>query len=142
MDRQPQPARIFTAPAHRSRPQPPRKCDNKHGLPVAVHDRPSSTRPLRNAVGGPRVGSGVTNNDLHDALHQMLTAVDGGVLAPLKRDGRPQLINVNHHYDPAERVIRFSVSDGDAKTHNLRRDPRASYHVPSPDARASTVAEA
>ena len=83
----------------------------------------------------------MTSNDLHDALHQLLTAADGGVLAPLKRDGRPQLINVNHHYDPAERVIRFSVSDGDAKTHNLRRDPRASYHVTSPDRSAYTVAE-
>jgi PPOX class probable F420-dependent enzyme len=83
----------------------------------------------------------VTNNDLRDALHQMLTAADGGVLAPLKRDGRPQLINVNHHYDPAERVIRFSISDGDAKTSNLRRDPRASYHVTSPDRSAYTVAE-
>jgi PPOX class probable F420-dependent enzyme len=83
----------------------------------------------------------VTNNDLRDALHQMLTAADGGVLAPLKRDGRPQLINVNHHYAPAERVIRFSISDGDAKTHNLRRDPRASYHVTNQDRSAYTVAE-
>ena len=83
----------------------------------------------------------MTSNDLHDALHQLLTAADGGVLAPLKRDGRPQLINVNHHYDPAERVIRISVSEGDAKTRNLRRDPRASYHVTSPDRSAYTVAE-
>ncbi len=81
------------------------------------------------------------NDELHDALHQLLTTADGGVLAPLKRDGRPQLINVNHHYDPAGRVIRISVSDGDAKTRNLRRDPRVSYHVTSPDRSAYTVAE-
>jgi len=83
----------------------------------------------------------VTGNDLQDGLRQMLAAAGGGVLAPLKRDGRPQLINVNHHYDPAERVIRISVSDGDAKTRNLRRDPRASYHVTSLDRSAYTVAE-
>ena len=52
-----------------------------------------------------------------------------------------QLINVNHHYDPIERVIRISISDDDAKTHNLRRDPRASYHVTNPDRSAYTVAE-
>ena len=63
------------------------------------------------------------------------------VLVTLKRDGRPQLSNVSHHYDPDERIIRISVTDDRAKTRNLRRDPRASYHVSSPDRRAYTVVE-
>jgi PPOX class probable F420-dependent enzyme len=65
-----------------------------------------------------------------------------GVLVTLKRDGRPQLSNVVHHYDPATRTIRISVTDDRAKTRNLRRDPRASYHVTSDDYRAYAVAEA
>ncbi len=66
---------------------------------------------------------------------------DGGVLVTLKRDGRPQLSNVNHHYYPAEGVIRVSLTDDRAKTRNLRRDARASYHVTSDDRWAWTVVE-
>jgi PPOX class probable F420-dependent enzyme len=76
-----------------------------------------------------------------DALLALLSEGHGGVLVTLKRDGRPQLSNVSHAYDPDERVIRVSITDDRAKTRNLRRDPRASYHVTSPDRRAYTVAE-
>lgn len=76
-----------------------------------------------------------------DALLSLLTDVHGGVLVTLKRDGRPQLSNVSHAYDPGARVLRVSVTDDRAKTRNLRRDPRASYHVTAPDRRAYTVAE-
>ncbi|MFE4857052.1 PPOX class F420-dependent oxidoreductase [Streptomyces sp. NPDC056670] len=65
----------------------------------------------------------------------------GGVLVTLKRDGRPQLSNVMHHYYPAEGVIRVSLTDDRAKTRNLRRDDRASYHVTSDDRWAWTVVE-
>ncbi|MFP3986717.1 PPOX class F420-dependent oxidoreductase [Streptomyces sp. E11-3] len=68
-----------------------------------------------------------------EALLKLLSEYDGGVLATLRRDGRPQLSNVNHHYYPDERVLRISITDGRAKTRNLRRDPRASYHVTSDD---------
>jgi PPOX class probable F420-dependent enzyme len=65
-----------------------------------------------------------------DALYDLLAAPGRrGVLTTLKRDGRPQLSVVSHHYDPAERVLRISVTDDRAKTRNLRRDPRASYLV-------------
>jgi len=64
-----------------------------------------------------------------------------GVLVTLKRDGRPQLSNVSHHYYPDEGVIRISVTDDRAKTRNLRRDARASYHVSTADRRAYTVVE-
>jgi PPOX class probable F420-dependent enzyme len=76
-----------------------------------------------------------------DALLALLSESRGGVLVTLKRDGRPQLSNVSHAYDPDERIIRVSITDDRAKTRNLRRDPRASYHVTSPDRRAYTVVE-
>ncbi|MEU1630462.1 PPOX class F420-dependent oxidoreductase [Streptomyces sp. NPDC020096] len=88
------------------------------------------------------IDSGVDERDEHqDALLRLLTEVDGGVLVTLKRDGRPQLSNVNHHYDPKERIVRVSITDDRAKTRNLRRDPRASYHVTSADRWSWTVAE-
>ncbi|MEV7684300.1 PPOX class F420-dependent oxidoreductase [Streptomyces bungoensis] len=75
------------------------------------------------------------------ALLALLSETRGGVLVTLKRDGRPQLSNVSHAYYPDERLIRISVTDDRAKTRNLRRDPRASYHVTSDDRWAYTVAE-
>lgn len=82
-----------------------------------------------------------TSDANQDALLRLLTEYSGGVLVTLKRDGRPQLSNVNHHYYPDERILRVSITDGRAKTRNLRRDPRASYHVTSRDRWAWTVAE-
>jgi PPOX class probable F420-dependent enzyme len=64
-----------------------------------------------------------------------------GVLVTLKRDGRPQLSNVNYTDDSARRLIRVSVTADRAKTRNLLRDPRASFHVRSDDGWAWTVAE-
>lgn len=55
-----------------------------------------------------------------------------GVLVTLRRDGRPQLSNILYLPD-GDRTVRISVTDGRAKTSNLRRDPRASLHVTSPD---------
>ncbi|MCP3767735.1 MULTISPECIES: TIGR03618 family F420-dependent PPOX class oxidoreductase [Streptomyces] len=79
--------------------------------------------------------------DTQRALLELLGDEDGGVLVTLKQDGRPQLSNVNHAYDPDERLIRVSITDDRAKTRNLRRDPRASYHVTTADRWAYTVAE-
>jgi PPOX class probable F420-dependent enzyme len=63
----------------------------------------------------------------------LLAGTRTGVLVTIKRDGRPQLSNVGYTYDPETRKIRISVTDGRAKTANLRRDPRASFHVTSKD---------
>lgn len=76
-----------------------------------------------------------------EALLKLVSECDGGVLVTLKRDSRPQLSNVNHAYYPDERTIRVSVTDDRAKTRNLRRDPRAGYHVTSGDRWAWTVVE-
>ncbi|WP_314220934.1 TIGR03618 family F420-dependent PPOX class oxidoreductase [Streptomyces zaehneri] len=83
----------------------------------------------------------MTQDTTQNALLALLSEGRGGVLVTLKRDGRPQLSNVVHHYSPDEGVVRISVTDGRAKTRNLRRDPRASYHVTAADRRAYTVAE-
>ncbi|MFE4693882.1 PPOX class F420-dependent oxidoreductase [Streptomyces sp. NPDC056749] len=76
-----------------------------------------------------------------EALLRLIGQYDGGVLVTLKRDGRPQLSNVNHAYYPDEGVIRVSITEDRAKTRNLRRDPRASYHVTSDDRWAWTAAD-
>ncbi|MGW2476467.1 PPOX class F420-dependent oxidoreductase [Streptomyces sp. NPDC001665] len=76
-----------------------------------------------------------------EELLRLLGENDGGVLVTLKKDGMPQLSNVNHFYYPDEHIVRVSVTEGRAKTRNLRRDPRASYHVTSEDRWAWTVAE-
>ncbi|MEW2623978.1 PPOX class F420-dependent oxidoreductase [Streptomyces sp. NPDC048106] len=83
----------------------------------------------------------MTQDPTQDALLPLLSEGHGGVLVTLRRDGRPQLSNVSHAYDPDERIIRVSVTDDRAKTRNLRRDPRASYHVTSDDRWAYAVAE-
>ncbi|TDO69322.1 PPOX class probable F420-dependent enzyme [Kribbella sp. VKM Ac-2571] len=62
-----------------------------------------------------------------------------GVLVTIKRDGRPQLSNITYVFD-GERV-RISLTDGRAKTKNLRRDPRASLYVNGPNGRSYLVLE-
>src|SRR6202000_84418 len=64
-----------------------------------------------------------------------------GVLATLKRDGRPQLSNVSYYFDARSATIQVSVTEPRAKTRNLRRDPRASLHVGSDDGWSYAVAE-
>lgn len=52
-------------------------------------------------------------------------------LITIRRDGRPQSSDVA--YDIKDGVIRISVTDDRAKTHNMRRDPRVVVHVSKPD---------
>ncbi|MFG3557760.1 PPOX class F420-dependent oxidoreductase [Micromonospora sp. NPDC047557] len=75
------------------------------------------------------------------ALTDLIAGRSMGVLATLKRDGRPQLSTVVYSFDRAAGLIRVSVTDGRAKTANLRRDPRASFHVGSEDGWAYAVVE-
>ena len=56
-----------------------------------------------------------------------------GVLATVKRDGRPQLSNVGYAFDATEGLVRVSVTADRAKTRNLERDPRVTLHVASRD---------
>jgi PPOX class probable F420-dependent enzyme len=77
-------------------------------------------------------------------VDQLLTLLQGrirGVLATIKRDGRPQLSNVAFRYDAANRTLAISTTDDRAKTKNLRRDPRASFHVTTDDFGSYVVVE-
>jgi PPOX class probable F420-dependent enzyme len=64
-----------------------------------------------------------------------------GVLATIKADGRPQLSPVTPFYDRAAGIIHVSMTEGRAKTANLRRDPRATLEVTSADGMAWATAE-
>jgi len=74
-------------------------------------------------------------------LKDILAGSHLGVLATLKRDGRPQLSDVTHQFDAEPDTIRISITEGLAKTANLRRDPRASLHVRPGRGRGYAVAE-
>ncbi|WP_060941586.1 PPOX class F420-dependent oxidoreductase [Mycolicibacterium vaccae] len=80
-----------------------------------------------------------------DVFDDKLLALIGGntlgVLATVKRDGRPQLSNVSYHFDPRTLTISVSITEPRAKTRNLRRDPRAAIHVSSDDGWTYAVAE-
>ena len=52
-----------------------------------------------------------------------------GVLATVRRDGRPQLSNIGYSLGDDD-LVRISVTDSRAKTKNLRRDRRATLYVP------------
>ncbi|TDZ78835.1 PPOX class F420-dependent oxidoreductase [Mycobacteroides salmoniphilum] len=64
-----------------------------------------------------------------------------GILATIKSSGLPQLSPVTPFYDRDRGVIYVSMTDGRAKTVNLRRDPRAALEVTSPDGWAWATAE-
>ena len=65
------------------------------------------------------------------ALLALVARQRWGVLATIKRDGRPQLSNVGYAWDDG--LVRVSVTADRAKTRNLQRDPRVTLHVASPD---------
>jgi PPOX class probable F420-dependent enzyme len=73
--------------------------------------------------------------------HTLLAESRLGVLATIKSDGRPQLSPVMPFYDQAAGVIYVSMTEGRAKTANLRRDRRATLEVTSPDGLAWATAE-
>ncbi|GAA2848219.1 putative pyridoxamine 5'-phosphate oxidase [Actinoplanes cyaneus] len=64
-----------------------------------------------------------------------------GVLATIRKDGRPQLSPVTPFYDRDAGTIYVSMTEGRAKTTNLRRDPRAAIEVTSADGRAWATAD-
>jgi PPOX class probable F420-dependent enzyme len=76
-----------------------------------------------------------------DKLLALLSGNSLGVLATIKRDGRPQLSNVSYWFDKQKLAIQASITESRAKTRNLRRDPRASIHVSSDDGWSYAVAE-
>lgn len=83
----------------------------------------------------------MTRRVFDDKLLALIADNSLGVLATLKRDGRPQLSNVTYHFDPRTMTIEVSITEARAKTRNLRRDPRASLLVSSDDGWSYAVAE-
>lgn len=83
----------------------------------------------------------MSNDGTDEALLGLIADHQRGVLATIRRDGRPQLSNVNYAYDRDARMIGVSITDDRAKTRNLRRDPRASFHVTTADGWAYAVAD-
>lgn len=83
----------------------------------------------------------MTRQVFDDKLLAVIADNSLGVLATIKRDGRPQLSHVTYHFDPRSLVVSVSITEGRAKTRNLRRDPRASLLVSADDGWAYAVAE-
>jgi PPOX class probable F420-dependent enzyme len=73
--------------------------------------------------------------------HALLAESRLGVLATIKSSGLPQLSPVTPFYDRTAGVIYVSMTEGRAKTANLRRDPRAAIEVTSSDGWAWATAE-
>ncbi|MFY9918676.1 MAG: PPOX class F420-dependent oxidoreductase [Mycobacterium sp.] len=76
-----------------------------------------------------------------DKLLAVISNNSLGVLATIKRDGRPQLSNVSYYFDPRNLTVQASITEPRAKTRNLRRDGRASLHVSCDDGWSYAVAE-
>jgi len=83
----------------------------------------------------------MTRQVFDDKLLALIADNSLGVLATIKRDGRPQLSNVTYHVDTRALTIEVSITEPRAKTRNLRRDPRASLLVSSEDGWSYAVAE-
>ena len=78
---------------------------------------------------------------VEDGFAELLGAQHRGVLVTLRKDGWPQLSNVTYGWDADTQTIRISTTDDRAKTANLRRDPRASFHVTTNDFWSYVVAD-
>ena len=70
---------------------------------------------------------------IDDRFADLIAGQRQGVLVTLRKDGWPQLSNVNYAWYPGEQTIRVSTTDDRAKTTNMRRDPRVSFHVTTGD---------
>lgn len=73
--------------------------------------------------------------------HALLAEGRISVLATIKSDGRPQLSPVTPFYDRTEGIVYVSMTEGRAKTKNLRNDPRATLEVTSENGRSWATAE-
>jgi PPOX class probable F420-dependent enzyme len=79
--------------------------------------------------------------DAHFDPRALIAETKLGVLATIKSNGLPQLSPVTAVYDRDADTIYVSVTEGRAKTANLRRDPRAAIEFTSPDGYTWATAE-
>jgi uncharacterized protein len=68
------------------------------------------------------------DNMNYDEALKYIAENNHGVLATIKRDGRPQMSNISYTLDD-DGLIKISVTEDRAKTKNARRDPRVSMTV-------------
>lgn len=111
---------------------PPLTCadgNNPYRLRGSAPSRTSLPAGNRN-IGSPAV---VLAGMVEGRFAELIAGQRQGVLVTLRKDGRPQLSNVNYAWYPEEQTIRVSTTDDRAKTGNMRRDPRVSFHVTSGD---------
>jgi PPOX class probable F420-dependent enzyme len=78
---------------------------------------------------------------IDEKLLELVAAQREGVLATIRKSGRPQLTNVLYTWDPEPRTARISTTADRAKARNLNRDPRASLYVPGVHFWAYAVAD-
>ena len=95
------------------------------------------TVPASGSIGGvggvAPAGRRGDERDRYAAVMDLQTALDWAadrshaVLITIRADGRPQSSDIS--YRLADGVFEISITDGRAKTANLRRDPRAVLHL-------------
>ena len=66
-----------------------------------------------------------------DAARAFIAGSHSGVLATIKRDGRPQMSNMVYLLDDDGR-IKMSTRAPNVKVRNIRRDPRVSLSIEAP----------
>ncbi|GAC49977.1 hypothetical protein GOACH_18_01010 [Gordonia aichiensis NBRC 108223] len=82
--------------------------------------------------------------DMTDASYDprdLIANTSIGILATIKANGIPQLSPVTSVYDRESDTILVSMTDGRAKTANLRRDPHAAIEFTSADGYTWATAE-
>jgi len=78
---------------------------------------------------------------LDPGLIALAAAHNIGALATIEDDGRPRLSAVNFTFDPVTAMARISVIEGRTIVRDMRRDPRVSIFVASPDGWTYAVLE-
>ncbi|GAA4130328.1 pyridoxamine 5'-phosphate oxidase family protein [Actinomadura keratinilytica] len=76
-----------------------------------------------------------------EELSRLLGEHRFGALATNKSNGHPALSTVLYHWDPQERVLRFSTTADRLKVRHVRNDPRVALYVTSADHMTYVVAE-
>lgn len=64
-----------------------------------------------------------------DALRDLIAAHRNGVLATIRKNGRPQQSVVSYYYDRDRDLLRVSITADRAKAKNIARDPRVNFLV-------------
>ncbi|QTI67304.1 PPOX class F420-dependent oxidoreductase [Gordonia polyisoprenivorans] len=89
------------------------------------------------------VGTSMTTETAPEAFDPRTLIAESsiGILATIKANGIPQLSPVTVVYDDSADRIYVSMTEGRAKTANLRRDPRAAIEFTSADGYTWATAE-